>query len=218
VKKIIILGTGGNCIDILDTINEINKKEKKYDCIGFLDDNRDKWGKEIWNVKVLGPLDTAKEHQRTCFFVNGIGSSHNYFKKEHILSKTGILLNRFENIIHPTASVSNFSHLGRGVVILQNATIASNAVIGNHVIILPNSIVNHDVIIKDYSCITSGVCISGGVKVGKSCYIGSNSSIKENIVIGDNSLIGIGSVVLSNVSDNSVMVGSPAKLLRTIQT
>ena len=45
-KQIIILGTGGNCIDILDTINDINARlsSKKYECIGFLDDNEKKWG------------------------------------------------------------------------------------------------------------------------------------------------------------------------------
>lgn len=36
-KKIIILGTGGNCLDILDTLNDINsaRGEQVYECIGF---------------------------------------------------------------------------------------------------------------------------------------------------------------------------------------
>ena len=57
-KKIIILGTGGNCIDILDTINDINKAESKalLDCVGFLDDDPDRWGMEFCGVSVLGPL------------------------------------------------------------------------------------------------------------------------------------------------------------------
>ena len=38
MKKIIILGASGGCLDVLSLIEEINKKDKKYDILGFLDD------------------------------------------------------------------------------------------------------------------------------------------------------------------------------------
>ncbi|HPN29459.1 MAG TPA: acetyltransferase [bacterium] len=214
-KKIIIFGTGGNCIDILDVINDVNASERKpsYQCFGFLDDDEKKWGKEFYGVKVLGGLDSADSYKE-CLFVNGIGSPLNFWKKKDIIAKTNITLDRFETIIHPTARVSSMSNLGYGAVVFQNVTIASNVQIGNHVIILPNSIISHDDIIGDYSCIAGGVCISGGVNVGHSCYLGSNSSIIGNIKIGDYCLIGMGSVILENISGNSVMVGNPARFLR----
>ncbi|MBI4674106.1 MAG: sugar O-acyltransferase, partial [Chloroflexi bacterium] len=45
-KKIIILGTGGNSVDILDTLRDVNdaQREAVYECIGFLDDDAQKWG------------------------------------------------------------------------------------------------------------------------------------------------------------------------------
>ena len=57
-KKLIILGIGGTCIDILDTVKCINKDQKNtvYECVGFLDDNQKSWGTEIYGVQVLGPL------------------------------------------------------------------------------------------------------------------------------------------------------------------
>lgn len=70
--------------------------------------------------------------------------------------------------------------------------------------------INHDDIIGDYTC------IAGGVTVGKSCYLGTNCAIKEYVKIGENSLIGMGSVVLNNVSENSVVVGNSAKFIRNI--
>ena len=215
IKKIIILGTGGTCIGILDAINDINAelKIKKYKCIGFLDDNKNNWGKEFWGIKVLGPLESAIKYPNS-YFINGIGSSHNYTKKESIISKIGLPLERFENIIHPTASVSKMAQIGYGNVIFQNVVITSNVKIGNHVIILRNSAISHDDIIGDYTCITSGVCISGGVTIGKSCYLGANCSIKEYVKIGEYSLIGMGSVVLNNVPKNSVVVGNPARVIR----
>ncbi len=214
-KNIIILGTSGNCIDILDTISDINNTQRKnmYKCVGFLDDNELHWGKEFQSIKVLGPLHTATKY-RDCSFVNGIGSSSNFWKKDVIISKTGISLDRFENIIHPTASVSRTSKLGCGVVVFQNATITSNVSIGNHVIILPNSVISHDNVIGNFTCIAGGVCISGCVVVGCSCYIGTNSSIIGSVKIGDYCLIGMSSVVLNNVEENTVVVGNPAKVIR----
>ncbi len=213
-KKIIILGTGGNSVDILDTINDINSKEKRYECIGFLDDNESNLGKKIFGIKVLGFLNSAMNYDNDIYFVNGIGSPSNFWKKEEIIKKTQIPLDRFETIIHPTASISRTSKIGRGVVIFQNATITSNVVIGNHVIILPNTVISHDNIIGDYTCIAGGACISGNVKIGKLCYLGTNSTVIGNTNVGDHCLIGMGSVILKDIPDNSVYVGGPGKFLR----
>jgi sugar O-acyltransferase (sialic acid O-acetyltransferase NeuD family) len=214
-KKILILGTGGNSIDILDTINEINSFDSaiRYDCVGFLDDDPSSWGKELHGTKVLGPLSKAREFQ-ACVFVNGIGAPSNFWKKDVIISSTGVNRTRFETIIHPSASVSRTAAIGQGTVIFQNVTITSNVKIGHHVMILPNAVVSHDDVIGDYTCITGGVCISGGVKIGQLCYLGTNSAIIGNVEIGNHCLIGMGSVVISAVPDNSVVVGNPAKFLR----
>ena len=42
--------------------------------------------------------------------------------------------------------------------------------------------------------------------------MGANSVIRENIIIGRNVIIGAGSVVISNIPDNSIYFGNPAKL------
>jgi sugar O-acyltransferase (sialic acid O-acetyltransferase NeuD family) len=218
IKKVIIFGTGGNCIDILDTIHVINRNHsEQYECVGFLDDHPEQWGKSIMGVKVHGPLHKAKEFPADIFFVNGIGSSSNFWRKEDIINQSSIDISRFETIVHPTAFISDLACIGRGVVVFQNVTITSNVQIGNHVIILPNSVISHDDIIGDYSCITGGVCISGGVTVGKACYLGSNCTIRENIKIGDYSLIGMGSTVLHHVQENSVMAGNPARFIRSVR-
>ena len=217
VKKIIILGTGGNCVDILDTLLDINdaRQEAIYECIGFLDDNRQNWGKKYFGVEVLGPLDSAARYP-DCRFVNGIGSPRNFWRKGEIIATTGIPLERFETVVHPSASVSRMAHLGAGVVVFQHVTITSNVKIGNQVIILPNTIVSHDSVVGDYTSIAGGVCISGCVEVGPSCYLGTNSTLISYCKVGARSLIGMGSVVLKDVPENSVMVGNPARFLRKV--
>jgi sugar O-acyltransferase (sialic acid O-acetyltransferase NeuD family) len=206
---------GGNCIDILDTAICINGSlgREVYQCVGFLDDNEETWGKEIHGKKVLGALDTALGYE-DCFFVNGIGNSINFPEKADIISKTRVPLDRFETLVHPSAVVSKMTRLGSGTVILQNVTIASDVTIGNHVIILPNSIVSHGCMLNDYVCIAGGVCISGDVKVDQSSYIGASSALIEKITIAEHCLVGMGSVVIKSVAKNSVVAGNPAKFLR----
>ena len=214
-KRIVILGTGGNSVDILDTVNDINGTVStlRYECLGFLDDNDALWGKRILDVEVLGPIAKARS-LTDCFFVNGIGAPTNFWKKEAIIGKTGAPPDRFETIIHPSASVSRTASLGRGVVVFQHVVITSNVRIGNHVIILPNTVISHDDIVGDYTCVAGGVCVSGQTRIGRLCYLGTNSTIIGNIDVGDRCLIGMGSAVLSSVPPNSVMVGNPARFLR----
>lgn len=52
------------------------------------------------------------------------------------------------------------------------------------------------------------------VKEGAS--VGSNCTILGGITIGKNSIVGAGSVVTKNVSDNVIVVGNPAKVIRKI--
>ena len=53
--------------------------------------------------------------------------------------------------------------------------------------------------------------------VKKGASIGSGATILSNISIGENAIVGAGSVVTKNVSPNTIVVGNPAKLLRSIE-
>lgn len=217
MKSLIILGTGGNCVDILDAVLAINESlpAPRYAVRGFLDDHPALWKTGLEGYPVLGPLSAAGEHP-DCFFVNGIGSFRNYWRKPQILSGTRLPPDRFETIIHPRASVSRSASLGAGTVVLPNATISSRARIGHHVIILPNAVVSHDVVVGDYSCIASAACLAGNVRVGNACYLGANCSVANDVVLGDSSLVGMGAVVLEDVPSVTVVVGNPARAIRSV--
>ena len=215
MKRIVILGTGGNCLDILETLRSSNAAGSSpiYECVGFLDDDAARHNTSFLGVPVLGPLEKARS-LGDVVFVNGIGSTRNHLRKPEIIARTGIPDGRFETLVHPSAQVSASATLGPGTVVLQNATIASQARVGAHVIVLPNVVLSHDAVVGDYTCIAGGACVSGAVTIGRCCYLGSNSSILERIRIGDRSLVGMGSVVLEDVPEGSVVVGNPARFLR----
>jgi sugar O-acyltransferase (sialic acid O-acetyltransferase NeuD family) len=217
LRKVVVFGTGGTSIDIVDTLHDLNAAGigPRYECVAFLDDNPALWGTTLAGVPVIGSLATARQFA-DCYFVNGIGSDRNFRNKPDLIAASGVPDERFVTLIHPTASVSRTARIGRGTVILQQVTVTSNVRIGDHVVILPQSIISHDDVIGDYTCITGGVCLSGNVRVGRCCYLGTRSAIKNGVDIGDGSLVGMGSVVIRSVPANSVVVGNPARYLRPV--
>ncbi len=219
MKQVIILGTGGNCLDIAEAIEDIRQHNMKTGvepdlmCTGFLDDCRESWGTEFGGLPILGPLSTARDFP-AAHFVNGIGSPGNFWKKGGIIAQTGLGRERFANIVHPTAVVSRSARLGVGVVIFPLVTITSNARLGDHVMVLPQSVISHDCVVGDYTAIAGAVCVSGQVEIGESCYLGSGCLVRNGIRIGARTLVGMGSVVTRDVEANQIVVGNPARFLR----
>lgn len=55
-----------------------------------------------------------------------------------------------------------------------------------------------------------------GIEVGENCWIGSKVTILDGVKVGNNCVIAAGSVVTTSFSENSVIGGVPAKLLKSI--
>ena len=51
--------------------------------------------------------------------------------------------------------------------------------------------------------------------IGKRCFIGANAIIMPGIIIGDNVIVGAGAVVTKDVPRRSIVVGNPAKIIRS---
>jgi len=210
VKKLILFPFGGNAREALDTISVINKAEKEWDVIGFVDDDPSTRGKDLLGVKVLGDREVLSKFSDASVLAV-VGNPLNYLKREEIICGIKIEESRFARIIHPTAQVSHDAKIGFNTLIMANSIISCGVSIGNHCIILPNSVISHDTVVEDYCIVGSNVSVSGQVRIRKSCYIGSGTSIRDNIVIDDGTLVGIGANVVKNFEGGSVLIGNPAK-------
>lgn len=58
--------------------------------------------------------------------------------------------------------------------------------------------------------------VGGKIIIGNNVWIGTHSIILPGISIGDNCIIGAGTLVNKDVPNNSVITGSPGKLLKII--
>ncbi|MBQ8019953.1 MAG: serine acetyltransferase, partial [Paludibacteraceae bacterium] len=52
--------------------------------------------------------------------------------------------------------------------------------------------------------------------IGNNVSIGANATIIGDITIGDNVIIGAGAVVVKDVPQYSVVVGNPARVIKTL--
>lgn len=103
------------------------------------------------------------------------------------------------------------STLNEGVLLNARGKIK----IGDHVHISPFCIINTGGL--DYGkTMDRRSHISKPVEIRDGVWIGSGVIVNPGVVIGKNSVIGAGSVVSSSISENSVAVGVPAKVIKKI--
>ena len=57
----------------------------------------------------------------------------------------------------------------------------------------------------------------GKITVGNNVHIGINTVIMPGVTIGNNCVIGVGAVVTKDIPDNSIAVGVPARVIKTIK-
>lgn len=213
VKDVIIVGCGGTGREVAEAIEDINSLGRKWNLIGFLDDDPQKHGREYNGYPVLGSINTAADYP-TSNFVMVLGSHRDLSLTKRVLDRLSLDGSRFATIIHPTAKVSKYTKLGAGTVILQACVITPNARIGKHVLMLFGAHIGHDCIVDDYVVIAPNAVLAGGVCIREGCYIGANATILQKTTIGPWSCVGMGAAVLSDVGPNSTVVGNPARLLK----
>ena len=203
MKSIAILGASGHG-KVVAEIAELCG----FDSIIFFDDNNAIKSLESW--KVIGDTHNLLSHVSSfdaCFVAIGDNNVR--------VKKTELLKNKNANIvslIHPSAYVSEYSLIKKGTVVMANASINPYASIGESCIVNTSSTIEHDCLIGSGVHISPNTALAGGVRVGDKTSVGIGSSIRQNIEIGDNVIIGTGSVVITNIPDNVVAFGVPAKI------
>lgn len=56
------------------------------------------------------------------------------------------------------------------------------------------------------------------VVIGKNVWIGENATILKGVVIGDNAIVAAGSVVTKSINSNTLVGGSPARVIKVYST
>ena len=117
----------------------------------------------------------------------------------------------------------HFPHLGKVMIgndvdIGANCSIArgsmSNTIIGSGSKLDALVHIAHNVSIGSNCELTAGTIIGGSSSVGNYSWLGLNSTLKDNTTIGDHVIVGAGALVISNVPDDDIVAGVPAKSIK----
>lgn len=208
MEEIILLGGGGHCESVIDTI----KGSSLFHIIGILD-RPEKVGDVIAGVPVIGVdsnLQSWKEKgvKNAFITIGSIGDTNLRQKLYQNAKDEGFY---FPTIIDKTAIISKRTKIKEGTFIGKGAIINTSVKIGEQTIINSGAIVEHDSTIGNYCHIAPGTTLSGNVTIGNFTHIGTNTTIIQGIEIGEGTMIGAGSVVISNIGNHRVAYGNPCK-------
>jgi len=208
-KNVFIWGAGGQGRIILDIL----KQNKEVKICGFIDSNKEIWGKTIDKIKILGGKDELQKLKKRGIKMGFVAIGDNKIRSEiaRYLNKQGFSL---INVIHPKAIVAKNVLLGQNIAICMGALVATGAVIKDNVIINSGAIIEHQNIIENGAHIASGAKLAGHVIVGEKAFVGIGSTVIQYKKIGENSIIGAGAVVIKDIPNNVAAVGVPAKIIK----
>ncbi|WP_414838647.1 acetyltransferase [Carnobacterium sp. TMP28] len=208
MKKLLLIGGGGHCKSIIDSLNQ----STEYDIIGILD-TPNKLGTLISGIKVIG-VDSEMQSwfdKGIEFAFIALGSTGDTQLRQKLYEKAYLIGFKFPIINDPTALISANARIGEGTFIGKGTIINTAVQIGKNAIINSGAIVEHDSTIGDYCHLAPGATLSGNVSIGNHTHVGTNATVIQGIEIGEQSIIGAGSVVIRKIRSGSVAYGNPCK-------
>jgi sugar O-acyltransferase (sialic acid O-acetyltransferase NeuD family) len=214
MTPVIGIGAGGHAKVIL----EILRDDPRYQLAGLLDRNRELWGKKVAGIPVLGGDELLKQifAGGTHHAFIGVGTTGNGMLRQRLYETASRVGFEFVPAIHPKAIISPGATIGIGAAIMAGAIINVDVCLGDNVIINTGAVVEHDCSIGNHTHIATRAALAGGVKVGSGSLVGAGASVRQCVQIGNNAIVGAGAVVVKNVPDNVIVVGVPARFLKTV--
>jgi sugar O-acyltransferase (sialic acid O-acetyltransferase NeuD family) len=214
LKKIIIVGAriDGHAKVVL----EIMQAQRKYEVVGFIDDNLNNKGITIRNIPVIGTMSDLPQLIKKFNIYGGIVAIGNNQQRRNLglkIKNTGLEL---INAIHPTVHIDSDVQIGEGNCFCQGVIIVTGSKLGNSINIHTGATIDHDNIIEDGANIGTGAHTAGRVTICKDAFLGAGTVVIPDGIVGEGAITGAGTVVIRPVEPYTKVVGVPAKIIEKI--
>jgi len=149
---------------------------------------------------------------------------------------------RSHTVIYAGTTIGEKTQIGHGVLVREMTTVGANASIGSHTVVehhvqIEDGVrIHSQAFVPEYSILRRGAWLGPsvvltnarfplgrdskkwleGVEVGEDAILCANCTILPGVRVGNRALIGAGAVVVQDVPDEAVVVGNPARPLKTI--
>lgn len=124
--------------------------------------------------------------------------------------------------IEPGARVREHAMIERGAILMHGAVVNIGAHIHSNALIDMNAVIGAGAIVEAGAHVGAGAVIAGvlepigarPVVIGQGALIGANAVILEGVRVGRRAVVGAGSVVNTDIPDEAVCVGMPARIVK----
>ncbi|QHC83728.1 hypothetical protein AS589_02465 [Empedobacter brevis] len=215
MDKVIIIGGSGAALVIGEAINHARENfGLNAEFVGLLNDAE---VSEINGVPVLGKtsevIDFVNKGYKFLFTIYKMGGQPDRIK---LFRDLNIPNENMFTFIHPLAFVSPSVELAPGVVVMPNASISCGTKIGKCSLVMSNVSIGHDNRIDEHCFFTASSCLGSYLEIEEGVWVGMNATIRGKQKIGKHAAIGIGSIVVKDVPENELWIGSPAKFHKSV--
>ena len=203
-----IYGSGSTGCELVDVAQKINKNQCRWRSIHFVDDIRVE--REFYRTKIFRFNEMlAGDTEFECVIAQG-EPAHRQSLYEKLTSHSI----KLATIVDTSATISSTAKIGNGCIIGPHSFISSNSILQENVMLEIHTIIGHDITIGKHSVISSCSIIGGKTSIGDATFIGMNCTIKERLKIGKQCIIGMHSGVFSDIDDDLIALGNPARVVR----
>lgn len=203
-KRLGVIGAGGHGKVVADVAGRAG-----WDQVVFFDVRFTSSGCAHAHWPLVAAPEDAVSHKCDGYFV-AIGNGEVRQQWCEWLLHNGLPL---VSLVDPSAVVSEYAIIEPGVLIAAGAVVNVDSYISQGSIVNTRACVDHDCHIGAYSHICPAAALAGTVKVGAHSWLGIGSQVKQAVCIGDEVIVGAGATVVSDISNNLTVVGTPARSL-----
>jgi acetyltransferase EpsM len=210
MKKIFFIGSGGHFREQFHWLQDFitKKKVKNYNVVGIIDDINYKLNRDNYSgLKIYRSKDVKYSSDK--YLILSIGEP----KTRSLFIKIFFKFNFFD-LIHPSAIVSSNAKIGKGITISPLSIIAGNAVVGDFNNFNYGTMLAHDCNVGVNNTFSPGTKIMGNCLIGSNNFFGVDSKMVPNTSILNNNIIGANCTIINNFKSNSILIGTPAKVIK----
>lgn len=210
----LIIGAKGFAKEVL----EVQHQLEDIDQLAFYDDISQDLEETLFeNFKILKHTFEVKNYFKNVDnrFTLGVGNPVTRRKLYDFFISLG---GEIVSSISPYAQIGHYGVvIGKGCNIMTGTVITNDIVIGEGVLINLNCTIGHDSVLGNFVEMSPGVHVSGRCKIGSYSNLGTNCTILPDVNLGTNVTVGAGAVVTKDVPDNSLVVGIPGIIKKTLK-